>query len=254
MSAFKKYSKYYDLVYRDKNYLEEVVYVDRLIKKYNAPGTKLLNFGCGTGKHDFYFAEKKYQVTGVDLSSEMVEEAKQKAVNLKQGPAPQFLQGDITGVRLDDSYDTVISLFHVMSYIVDTNNLQKAIENAYRHLKNDGLFIFDFWYGPGVVTDKPQTRVKRVNTPEEDLCRITTSKIFPNENMVEVSFDFIVKDKIKNELMEFNEKHYVRYFFFPELKYLLEKAGFKEINLLEWLSESKEPDFNTWNGIIICKK
>lgn len=59
MSVFGSYSKYYDLIYKDKDYLAETNFIDSLIKKY-AKGNviTILDMGRGTGGYTFLFAEK----------------------------------------------------------------------------------------------------------------------------------------------------------------------------------------------------
>ena len=70
--VFLDYSKYYDLIYKDKDYQREADFVISLIRRY-CPGAKsILSLGCGTGNHDFLFSQSGYEVTGVDLSEEMI--------------------------------------------------------------------------------------------------------------------------------------------------------------------------------------
>lgn len=66
------YSKYYDLLYSDKDYTKEVEYIDSLIKGQNSKTKTLLDMGCGTGKHAELFCDKGYTVSQVDLSEDML--------------------------------------------------------------------------------------------------------------------------------------------------------------------------------------
>lgn len=68
------YSKYYDLLYRDKNYQEETEYIHRLIQKYQTYAKEILELGCGTGRHAELLSEKGYLLYGIDRSKEMVQE------------------------------------------------------------------------------------------------------------------------------------------------------------------------------------
>ncbi|MGZ7180607.1 MAG: class I SAM-dependent DNA methyltransferase, partial [Halobacteriota archaeon] len=79
MDVFDRYAQYYDLFYRDKNYTDEVDYVDALIEKYalGKPAT-ILDLGCGTGGHAVLLAKKGYDVTGVDRSDAMLAIAGEK--------------------------------------------------------------------------------------------------------------------------------------------------------------------------------
>ena len=162
MSAFGSYSRYYDLLYKDKEYAKEADYIHGLIQQY-APKTRtLLDLGCGTGKHDFLLAEKGYSVHGVDMSETMLQEAKKRkpAKDSKLKSMPEFSQGDIRNFRLDKKFDAIISLFHVMSYQVTNKDLTDAFQTAKHHLNDGGIFIFDCWYGPCVITEKPLVKVK----------------------------------------------------------------------------------------------
>ena len=157
MGIFKDYSKYYNVLYKDKNYKAETDYVIDLIKQFNPEANSILNLGCGTGSHDFIFANKGFDITAVDLSYDMIDVANAKK---KTNTTIAFLQGDMRSIRLNKRVDVVLSLFHVMSYQTTNEDLSNAMQTAHSHLKKDGLFIFDCWYGPGVLTDRPSVRNK----------------------------------------------------------------------------------------------
>lgn len=63
------------MLYNDKDYAGEVAYIDQLIKKYNPKAQSVLDFGCGTCKHDFLLIDEGYAVTRVDMSEVMLAEA-----------------------------------------------------------------------------------------------------------------------------------------------------------------------------------
>ena len=72
---FDAYSRYYDLLYRDKDYRREVDYVVQLLKTNGVEGHDILEFGSGTGKHGRLLSDLGYNVHGIELSSEMVSQA-----------------------------------------------------------------------------------------------------------------------------------------------------------------------------------
>src|SRR5574344_624121 len=108
MSNFENYSKYYDLLYQDKDYSAESNYIDGLIKKYNLNAKTLFELGCGTGKHAKLLAQKGYKTFGIDLSESMLKQAKTLGVDCEFG--------DVRNFRCDKKFDAVLSLFHVVSY------------------------------------------------------------------------------------------------------------------------------------------
>ncbi|OQY98985.1 MAG: hypothetical protein B6D35_10685 [Candidatus Brocadia sp. UTAMX2] len=160
MGVFGDYAKYYNLLYKDKDYQTEVHYIENLIKKYAKNKVEtILDIGCGTGNHDVLFAKRGYEIYGIDTSEEMINIAKSRIHNLQN---INFSVGNSESFTLDKKFDVVVSLFHVMSYQIKNESLYGSLKNAYHHLKADGLFIFDFWYGPAVLTDRPSVRLKEL--------------------------------------------------------------------------------------------
>ncbi len=161
MNVFNAYADYYDLLYKDKNYSTEADYVDQLIQQYCPGATSLLNMGCGTGMHDFFLAEKGYHIIGVDRSEKNIKHARSKCSGDKtKSYELEFMKRDIRELRLNQTFDAVISLFHVMSYQTTNSDLRAVFANVKAHLAPGGIFIFDCWYGPAVLTDRPEVREK----------------------------------------------------------------------------------------------
>ena len=161
MSVFgKEYSQIYDLLYKSKDYEREVEYLNKLIKKnYKKKIENILDIGCGTGKHASLLVDKGYQLHGVDMSPQMISIAKK---NLKQKKNLSFSLSTISNLNLKKKFDVIISVFHVMSYQTKNNELIKAFEIVKKHLNGGGIFIFDFWYGPAILTDLPVNSIKRL--------------------------------------------------------------------------------------------
>ncbi len=127
MNNFKNYAEYYNLLYADKNYKEEVSYVENLIHKYSEKKVKsILDLGCGTGKHDLLFAEKGYEITGIDLSEQMINIAKQN-----KHKNTEYFVGDVRNIKLNKKFDTVVSLFHGASYQNKNLDFENYLKTAY---------------------------------------------------------------------------------------------------------------------------
>lgn len=251
--VFRRYAEYYNLLYKDKNYAEEAGYVHQLIQKNRPAAATVLNLGCGTGKHDFELATYGYQLTGVDLSEDMLQIANER---LESQTIPMgslsFINGDIRNVRLGSKFDAVISLFHVMSYQNSNADLIAAFATVRAHLNDDGVFVFDCWYGPAVLTDPPVTRVKRLENDMVKVLRIAEPIMHPNENIVDVNYQVFITDKTTGEMEEVFEIHRMRYLFVPELEYLLSEAGFTLMSMHEWMSE-KAPSLSSWGACFVAR-
>lgn len=254
MSVFQDYAQFYDLLYQDKNYDAEVVYLENLIKKYGNGGKEILELGSGTGKHALLLAQQGYFIHGVDMSASMVEEAKK----LKQS-SPMlanklvFEQGDLRMIRVNKKFDVVASLFHVMSYQTTEQDLKKGIETAAHHLRAGGIFIFDFWYGPAVIHDKPMVRIKRVENDFYKVTRLTEPDIEFDNHMVNVNFTVYAQDKNTQTIQEFKESHRMRYFFEDELAKAMCDQRLTPLLFEEWVT-GKKPMQSSFGVCAVGKK
>jgi SAM-dependent methyltransferase len=239
MSVFGAYSKYYNLLYKDKDYAGEAQYVHDLIQKHASGARSILDLGCGTGRHDFELVKLGYEIIGVDISEEMLTAARARNTSLT------FSSGDIRTIRLNQTFDVVVSLFHVMSYQITNEDLQAAFATARTHLKPGGLFIFDCWYGPAVLTDPPVVRVKRLEDDEISLIRIAEPVMHYNENVVDVNYEMLITNKVSGAMELLREAHRMRYLFMPEIKALLKSNSIRLEQAEEWVA-GKEPGCDTW--------
>jgi SAM-dependent methyltransferase len=255
VSVFQAYSQYYDLLYRDKDYAGEVDYLRRLVERERPGSRSLLDLGCGTGRHDFLLSELGYQVTGVDMSAEMLKvanaERARRLANAAQAEPPKFAQGDVRSVRLGERFDVVVSLFHVMSYQVTNQDLLAALRTLREHVKPGGLVLFDAWYGPTVLTDRPVVRVKRLEGDGFDVTRVAEPVFHPNENTVDVNYQILIRDRATQQTQELREQHRMRYLFVPEVQQLLETVGLRLERSCEFASDGPL-GFGTWNALFVA--
>jgi len=156
MAVFKDYSAYYDLLYQNKDYDAEADYVTSIIRKFNPEYQSILEIGCGTGKHAASFSKLGFDVMGIDKSSRMIQIAK------KNQPWLDFQIADIRYYDAYRKYDAVTALFHVISYLTTDDDLQKAINSISKSLRTGGIFVFDCWYGPAVLTDPPRAKIENL--------------------------------------------------------------------------------------------
>lgn len=251
MDKFNLYAKYYDLLYSDKDYQGEVDYINSLIKlNSNQNNYAILDLGCGTGIHANLFTKLDCQVDGVDMSPQMISRAKERYsgnVDLN------FYVNSITDFKNDKHYDVVTSLFHVMSYQNTNSDVIKTFKTAFNHLKKDGLFVFDFWYGPGVLTDRPEPRIKILEDDFIKVKRQAKPKLHINENIVDVNYEIFINNKENNTFETINEVHSMRYFFKKEIEFYLEYVGFNVEHFYEWMT-FKEPNTESWNVVVVAKK
>jgi SAM-dependent methyltransferase len=247
----QSYSRYYNLLYRDKNYAEEFYYIAEFIPVGGGGvmgGKSVLDIGCGTGKHLLYFKEAGYTVCGIDSSEGMLYEARKYL-----GQDAELVCARASEFDLNRKFDVITALFHVIDYQTTNADLEKVFLNIAKHLTAHGCFLFDFWYGPAVLTDPPVVRIKRLWDKEIYIIRIAEPEIHYTENIVDVHFEVMLENKCSGTFEKLHEIHSMRYLFLPEIRSLAEKAGLRIVNTYEWLT--KKPLSNkSWYGFVILEK
>lgn len=254
MSAFDNYGKYYDLLNDAKDYDLEADYVLRLIHDILPSAQRVLELGCGTGGHAFPLVERGCSVQGIDLSPEMIERAvaRKQSLASEQSARVEFSTADLRDYRADQVFDAVISLFHVISYQPSNADLQHAFETARTHLQPGGVFVFDCWYGPAVLTDPPYVRSREYHSDELSATRTAKPTLHPNRNLVKVDFDFVIKSTDGENIDRFSEEHWLRYLFLPEISAYLESSGFEMACALNWMT-AEPPDTQSWYAVVVAK-
>lgn len=254
MTVFGNYAHYYDLLYRDKDYVGEAQFVHQLLQRHGAKPRSILELGCGTGAHAQLLAKEGYHVHGVDVSETMLQQANDRQAHLSSEVAARldFSLGNIQEIRLDRTFDAVISLFHVVSYQTTNAALRATFATVKAHLKPGGIFVFDVWYGPAVLSNPPAVRVKRLEDQNILVTRIAEPEMSPNLNEVEVNYQVFIQEKTSGTVSELTEAHRMRYLFAPEVEQLLEDSQLKLVDYREWMSD-REPGFETWGVYFIGK-
>jgi SAM-dependent methyltransferase len=240
-AVFSEYASYYDLLYRDKDYEGEAEYIHRLIQRFSPGAHSLLELGSGTGKHAHLLSKKGYSLHGVEVSSEMLERARSVQTNV----ALSFTQGDVRTVRLGKTFDVVLSLFHVFSYMTTNEDLAAAFATVRVHLKQGGHLIFDCWYGPAVLTERPSTRIKRMEDETIEVTRLAEPRMRAQDNVVDVNYHVMIRNKQTQAVSEVKEARHMRYLFIPEIALMAKAAGLTVLHSEEWLT-ARSPGVDTW--------
>lgn len=245
-AVFDAYSRYYDLLYRDKDYAGEAAYVHGLLGRHGRGAGDLLELGCGTGKHGRLLAQHGWRVHGIERSEAMVAQA-------VQGEGFTCQVGDIRTTRMHRTYDAVLSLFHVVSYQTGNEDVQSVFARAGEHVPGGGLFVFDFWYSPAVYAQRPSVRVKRMADEHVEITRIAEPATYPDENRVDVHYTIYARDRASGAVQTLTEVHAMRHFSLPEIDLLAAASGFRRIAAEEFLT-GRPPGEDTWGVCVVLRK
>jgi SAM-dependent methyltransferase len=133
-------SEYYHILYNNRNFEEAELFISNLLDYLNVPAaSKVLDLGCGKGRHSIFLNGKGLDVLGVDLSPNSIEKAKQfEKANLK------FKVGDMREPQGFSEFDYVFNLFTSFGYFEsDVENI-KTLNAINLSLKENAFFIIDF--------------------------------------------------------------------------------------------------------------
>jgi SAM-dependent methyltransferase len=237
---FDKYAYFYDYFNVGKDYRQEVYYINDLIKKFNTPTHTILDIGCGTGLHDIELAKLKYDVTGLDISNEMIYIAKSR--NTFQDSLSFIADPELTFNSIT-KYDTIISLFHVTSYQSNAEKLDSFFDIVSRNVKNGGIFIFDYWFTPAVESLKLQERKKSVFINGKEFQKVSKPSILET-NLFQIDIT------ISSDDLLFTESHFLRSFVPDDFSKI---TGFKLLESYTWMQNSN-PDPTNWSAVSILQK
>lgn len=248
------YADTYDLVYQDKDYQAECDLVEGILKSHG-DGTirRILDLGCGTGSHAIPLAERGYEVLGVERSESMIAQARRKLADFSGVKPPVFHQADIRDVNLQQHFDAVLMMFAVLGYQLKNADVISALQVARGHLRPDGLLIFDVWYGPAVLRERPSQRIKVIPIPNGTILRVASGELDIGRHLCTIDYH-IWRIESGHGLKETDEKHKMRYFFPMELELFLEYAGLKLIRLGAFPEFDHEPNETTWNIMGVARK
>lgn len=254
MSVFNSlYAEHYDRLYAEKNYDIECDLVEAAIKLHGpGPTTTFLDVGCGTGGHAIGLTSRGYDVTGVDLSADMLKHAREKAVALLPSRQPTWICGDVKTFDAGKRFDVAIMMFAVVGYLTLNEDVMKGLRNIRRHLNPGSLFICDFWYGPSVLALQPSDRVRVIELPKGEVIRVTNTTLNTVQHTADVSFQLwsFGEDKLVSKT---KEMHRLRYYFPQEFALLLSQSGFTIQSISAFPTLDAPLTDQTWSAFVVAR-
>ena len=222
---YKYYAEIYDLVYPSKN--DANFYVTQA-KKLGGP---VLELGCGTGRVLIQIAREGMRVTGLDLSRDMLNLLMKKIQKEKFAKNIELIEGDMRDFYIPKKFRLAIMPFRPFQHMLTRKDQEKCIRNIYKHLDKNGLLIMDI-FNPDL--SKPENVVEHhITATDEEGNLLTKSgaiRFDKKRQILKVRFylDKISKDKrVERKIMGFE----MSYLFEGQLKELLEKNGFRVLNV-----------------------
>lgn len=141
MNAYAELAKSYDRLTNDVDYQAVVAFYQEILKKENLSPRTAVDLACGTGSVALLLAKAGMNVTGVDMSAEMLCVASQKAC--EQELSIQFVCQKLQNLTMPRGVDLAVCALDSLDYILDPGDCQQALHRIYRAMNPGGCFIFD---------------------------------------------------------------------------------------------------------------
>ena len=247
--VFSENAHFYDLFYTGKNYASEAEFILGLSSRFDLVPKTLLDMGCGTGRHICEFVKRQIKCDGFDKSPEMLAHAIQR---LSEDNVT-LTEANLTDFENGKGYDLVIAMFSVFGYLIGNNQLLSGLRTAYKHLLPGGLFIFDGWFGPAVLAQKPEHRKHEYRYGQDTIVRKATPALDFINQIVTIHYEIIIKRK-NRILKRIHEDHYVRFMFIQEMALAMEHCDLELTHYCPFMVPDGKLSTDTWNITFIARR
>ena len=218
---YQDFAEIYDRLMSDVDYEKWAEYYVRLLSVCGIHEGKICECACGTGSLTVPLYRAGFQMTGVDLSREMLWQAAQKA--RKQGITIPFVQQDMRYLKLHKPVDAVLATCDGVNYLLENKDAERFFSAAYNALKSGGVLVFDVStpYKLQHVLCEQGLRCE----DSDEITYIWQNTWNEKSQMVDMDLCFFVKDT-DGKYHRIDESQQQRAFDKQTLKTLLQQAGF----------------------------
>jgi SAM-dependent methyltransferase len=232
--TYQRFAHVYDRLMTDIPYADYVEWIKGSAPVQSHP--QLLDIGCGTGTLSLLFHEAGYQVTGTDLSEEMLSVAQERFMAAKADiPLVAQSMHELEGFS---GFDIAVIAIDSLNYLQEQEDVEATFKHVYEALRTGGYLFFDVhsvYKADHLFLDGPFVY------DHEELSYIWFTEEGEDPHSVYHDLTFFIKQP--NGLFErFEESHYQRTFPFSTYVQWLKEAGFSEVTVTaDWANTAPGP-------------
>lgn len=217
--TYHYFATIYDYLMSDLPYTEWVTYVQKIRDKSQHEGRRLLDLGCGTGTLSLLLSKAGFEVTGVDLSEEMLAIA-----HAKEGSESiAYFQQNMTELELRQTFDVVVIFCDVLNYLRTEEEIGETLRRVHNHLTDGGLLMFDVH---SVYKMEHLFNDQVYASSDEDVAYIWQCISGDEPLSVFHELSFFIKNK-RASYTRFDEVHYQKTYSIDQYKQILKETGFE---------------------------
>lgn len=234
MEAYTGFAQAYDTFMDNVPYDEWGEYLVSLLKKYGVEEGLVLDMGCGTGAMTRYLDAHGYDMTGIDVSEEMLTIAKEKS-----SPDILYLLQDMREFELYGTMRAAVSICDSMNYILEEDDLLRVFSLVNNYLDPGGIFIFDL----NTVYKYQEILGEQTIAEDREECSFIWDNFYDEEEMIN-EYDLTVFVQEEGDLFRrYCETHYQRAYSLETVRALIEKAGMEVLAIYDAFTYNKpKPD------------
>lgn len=242
---YQTFAKLYDELFDSELYLEWRTFVEQQVTDKQSP---LLELACGAGRLAVLLAKDGYNVTGFDLSDEMLSLADQHA--READVVLPLIEGNMLDLSDLETYHTVTCFADSLCYLPDEESLLTTFKQVARHLDDDGQFLFDVISPYQTDTVYPGYMY---NYRDTDRAFLWSSEAGDEPHSVDHDLTFFTYNESKDAYDEVAELHHERTYDLSTYQQLLKSAGFNQVNVSANFGKA-EVETKTTRWFFVCSK
>ena len=225
MPAYEAFADWYDVLMDDVDYDAWAEHYLALLARAGVRPRALCDCACGTGSLSVRFAAQGIRVTGVDLSGEMLEAAREKA--LRSGAQAMFVRQDMCALELPRPVDALVCGCDGVNYLLDDDRLRAFFGRARASIKLGGALAFDV-SSPWKLEHTLGNNF--YGEERDDVAYLWSNRFDPAARTVTMDLTFFVRQR--DELYRrFSEVHVQKAHDPDHLMALLTESGFKSVEV-----------------------
>ncbi|MEE1228760.1 MAG: methyltransferase domain-containing protein [Lachnospiraceae bacterium] len=247
METYENFARVYDELMDNVPYEEWGKFIREKLVEDGISDGLALDLGCGTGKMTMLMGSYGYDMIGVDSSIDMLEIAREKAMD-----APQkylYLLQDMTEFELYGTVRAVVSVCDSVNYITDPDALLQVFKLVNNYLDPQGLFLFDFNTEHKYRDEIGSTVIAE---DRDDVSFIWYNEYDQEEHLNDIDLSVFVR-RPDDLYQKFQEEHIQRGYTLEEIKSLLKKSGLVFVDAYDGY-QNKPADKDSQRIVILARE